>query len=86
MIQMLNHQMYETGPFNNISSIKCGYVSISTDCVFDASLVPGTCPNRFVESRELINKFMESSASPKVSLFAGLPSGTTQDERNMMDS
>ena len=26
---------------------------ISLDCVFDASLVPETCPNRFVDSREL---------------------------------
>lgn len=36
---------------------------ISPDSVFDASLVPRTCPNRFVHSREVINKFLESRFS-----------------------
>jgi len=29
-------------------------------CVFDASLVPGTCPGRFLDFKGLINKFLES--------------------------
>src|SRR6267143_7261710 len=33
---------------------------ISPDCVFDASLVPGTCPGRFLDLKGLINKFLES--------------------------
>jgi hypothetical protein len=32
---------------------------VSPDCVLDVSLVPETCPNRFVDSRELIKKFLE---------------------------
>src|SRR5580704_14348858 len=31
-------------------------VPISPDCVFDASLVPQTCPDRFVDSRELVRQ------------------------------
>jgi len=34
---------------------------ISIDCVFDASLVPGTCPGRFLDLKGLINKFLESA-------------------------
>jgi len=33
---------------------------ISPDCVFDASLVPETCLDRFVDLKGLINKFLES--------------------------
>jgi len=33
---------------------------VSSDCVFDASLVPETCPDRLVDLKGLINKFMES--------------------------
>jgi hypothetical protein len=33
---------------------------ISPDCVFDASLVPGTCLERFSDFKGLINKFLES--------------------------
>jgi len=32
---------------------------ISPDCVFDASLVPGTCLGRFRDMKGLINKFLE---------------------------
>src|SRR6266436_4297555 len=35
-------------------------VPISPDCVFDASLVPETCPGRFIDLKGLINKFLES--------------------------
>ena len=35
-------------------------VPISIDCVFDASLVPETCPARFLDLKGLINKFLES--------------------------
>jgi len=34
-------------------------VPISPD-VFDASLVPGTCLERFIDFKALINKFLES--------------------------
>src|SRR5258708_7485188 len=37
-----------------------GKLLISPDCVFDASLVPGTCPGRFLDLKGLINKFLES--------------------------
>jgi hypothetical protein len=47
-------------PFTAISA------RLSPDCVFDASLVPETCPSRFVDSRELINKFLESSIKVEV--------------------
>ena len=33
---------------------------ISPNCVFDASLVPGTCLGRFLDLKGLINKFLES--------------------------
>src|SRR6476661_2831270 len=32
----------------------------SPNCVFDASLVPGTCPARFLDLKGLINKLLES--------------------------
>ena len=38
-----------------------GQLPASPDCVFDASLLAETCPNRFIDSRELINKYMESA-------------------------
>ena len=34
--------------------------TISPDCVFDASLVPETCSDRLVDSKGLINKFLDS--------------------------
>jgi hypothetical protein len=37
-----------------------GQVPVSPDCVFDASLVPGTCLGRFLDLKGLINKFLES--------------------------
>jgi hypothetical protein len=37
-------------------------VLISTDCVFDASLVPETCPGRFLDLKGLINRFLESAS------------------------
>jgi hypothetical protein len=36
------------------------------DCVFDASLVPETCLDRFVDSKGLINKFLESRVTRHV--------------------
>src|SRR5258708_39967611 len=39
-------------------------VLVSSDCVFDASLVPGTCPGRFLDLKGLINKFLESRLLP----------------------
>jgi hypothetical protein len=39
---------------------------ISADCTFDASLVPETCPDRLVDSKELINKFLESRETGQV--------------------
>jgi hypothetical protein len=36
-----------------------GGPEVSLDCVFEASLVPETCPQRFVDSKELMNKFLE---------------------------
>lgn len=44
----------------NSSTDMPGQVLVSTDRVFGASLVPETCPNRFIDSRGLINKFLES--------------------------
>jgi hypothetical protein len=38
-----------------------GQLVVNPDCVFDASRVPETCPERFVDSKELINKFPEES-------------------------
>src|SRR5260221_10415828 len=46
---------------------------ISPDCVFDASLVPGTCPGRFLDLKGLINKFLES---PDCVFDASLVPGT----------
>src|SRR5260221_13594693 len=48
-------------------------VPISPDCVFDASLVPGTCPGRFLDLKGLINKFLES---PDCVFDASLVPGT----------
>src|SRR5258708_27873416 len=42
-----------------------GQLLISPDCVFDASLVPGTCPGRFLDLKGLINKFLESRRNIK---------------------
>jgi len=39
---------------------------VSPDCVFDASLVPGTCLRRFLDLEGLINKFLESREIGKV--------------------
>src|SRR5208282_6380931 len=39
---------------------------ISPDCVFDASLVPETCPNGFADSRRLTNKFPESRVTGNI--------------------
>src|SRR5258708_10636268 len=47
--------------------LRLGYqLLISPDCVFDASLVPGTCPGRFLDLKGLINKFLESRRNIKV--------------------
>jgi hypothetical protein len=51
-----------------------GQVLIRHNCVFDASLVPETCPNGFVDSRELINQVYGESCSrklarPKIPLY-----------------
>jgi hypothetical protein len=35
---------------------------VSPDCVFDASLVPETCLDRFGDFKGLTNKFLESRA------------------------
>src|SRR5260221_13520398 len=40
-------------------------VPISPDCVFDASLVAGTCPGRFLDLKGLINKFLERQVRGK---------------------
>src|SRR6266403_799996 len=45
-----------------------GQLPISPDCVFDASLVPGTCPGRFLDLKGLINKFLESRVIVQVVL------------------
>jgi hypothetical protein len=37
-----------------------GRQGLSPDCVFDASLVPGTCLDGFVDLKALINEFLES--------------------------
>src|ERR1700674_3049089 len=49
-----------SGNAASIAITLCG-LAISSDCVFDTSLVPETCPDRFVDLKGLINKFMESS-------------------------
>ncbi len=41
-------------------------VLVSIDCVFDASLVPGTCLGRFLDLKGLINKFLESRLTGQV--------------------
>src|SRR2546427_8106375 len=46
---------------------------ISPDCVFDASLVPETCRDRFVDSKELINKFLERSVAARFPLLQRQP-------------
>jgi hypothetical protein len=38
-------------------------LTVSPDCVFNASLVPETCSNGFADSRRLTNKFLESRAT-----------------------
>src|SRR6266481_6651576 len=43
-----------------------GQVPINPDCVFDASLVRGTCPARFLDLKGLINKFLRSGVLGKV--------------------
>jgi hypothetical protein len=43
-------------------------VLVSPNCVFDASLVPGTCLGRFIDFKELINKFLESRVTGEVLL------------------
>jgi len=40
-----------------------GQLPISLNCVFDASLVPGTCLERFLDLKGLINKLQESPAN-----------------------
>jgi hypothetical protein len=46
-----------SGNAASIAITLCG-LAMRSDCVFDASLVPETCPDRFVDLKELINKFM----------------------------
>jgi hypothetical protein len=38
---------------------------VSSDCVFDASLVPGTCLGRFLDLKGLINKFLGSRVNER---------------------
>jgi hypothetical protein len=47
-----------SGNAASIAITLCG-LAMRSDCVFDASLVPETCPDRFVDLKGLINKFME---------------------------
>src|SRR6185369_11348864 len=51
---------------NTSSMMFSGQLPISIDCVFDASLVPRTCPARFLDFKGLINKFLESREIGKV--------------------
>ena len=51
--------------YDTQSTLAVGQLPISPDCVFDASLVPGTCPGRFLDLKGLINKFLESRRNIK---------------------
>src|SRR6266853_1592969 len=42
---------------------------LSPDCVFDASLVPGTCLGRFLDLKGLINNFLEMCALTSTGLL-----------------
>jgi hypothetical protein len=42
---------------------------ISIDCVFHASLVPETCPARFLDLKGLINRFLESRITGQVPII-----------------
>src|SRR6266850_1957312 len=59
---------------------------MSPNCVFDASLVPETCRDRFVDSKELIKQVFGESDNRrcKALLFrlARFLSGTTSDFRS----
>ncbi len=46
---------------------------VSPDCVFDASLVPGTCPRRSSDLKGPINKFLEGRPLDIISPFQYLP-------------
>src|SRR4029077_12183161 len=49
-----------------------GEVLIGPDCVFEASLVPETCRDRFVDSREYIDNFLEGRITGHLTgLFEG---------------
>src|ERR1700722_12776547 len=41
-----------------IVSRQTAKLQVSPDCVFDASLAPGTCPGRFLDLKGLINDFL----------------------------
>jgi hypothetical protein len=53
---------------------------VSPDCVFDASLVPGTCLGRSLDLKGLINKFLESRVTGNLGAIFRLPrySGTCE--------
>src|SRR5258707_9606345 len=55
----LHHATTDRMPESGIM-VQPEFLAISPDCVFDASLVPGTCPGRFLDLKGLINKFLES--------------------------
>src|SRR6266404_6054432 len=55
----LHHATPDRMPESGIM-VQPEFLAISPDCVFDASLVPGTCPRRFLDLKGLINKFLES--------------------------
>src|SRR6185295_8276858 len=44
---------------------------VSHNCVFDASLVPGTCLERFLDLKGLNNKFLERVALPEIKWESG---------------
>ena len=61
-----------------------GQVPISPNCVFDASLVPGTCPARFLDLKGLINKFLESRVTGKVKTDVGLAPHKSQEAKSAL--
>jgi hypothetical protein len=55
------------------NSIKCGQLPISGDCVFDASVVPETCRDRFVDLEGLTQQVSGDRITGKVPLAAKFP-------------
>jgi len=60
-----------------LTSENHGMVQASADCVFDASLVPGICMERFSSLKGLDNKFLESHQCARARNIFILRRGTT---------